>query len=194
MDTINKIIKSDFLNGIMNFILDNIWILALALGLIVIAILLIIFTKKKNENNSGFDNSDNVGDIINVDSNIQNIDYQANINVEEEIKTKPLEEIKEDVSSENIVPSILVNEDASTAVLEENSQNAFEIPMVNEQENVEVLEVVSEEKTLEETIEIPKMANEIINDGIDIKKKCVNCNAENPYYYKVCSKCGCLLD
>lgn len=43
---------------------------------------------------------------------------------------------------------------------------------------------------LEETVELPKMANEEINAGIKATKKCTNCGFENTYSSKTCSLCG----
>lgn len=235
MDTINKIIKNDFLKGIMDYILNNIWILGIALILIIVIILIIIFGKKKPKNvNDAFgDDHGNVGDsIANFEEvpavNYQNVSNEENVNMENNsienntneenipVIVDTLEEVELPVINEEVpkeetfaipeapvIPEMpLISEEPAsleTPVTPVSPEiNAFDLPMVNE--NIDKLEPEEKEdislevKTLEETLELPKMANEVINENIDLKKTCTNCHEENPYYYKVCSKCGCLLD
>lgn len=53
----------------------------------------------------------------------------------------------------------------------------------------EPLETIDQDM-IEETVELPKMVNEEINEGIIATKRCTNCGFENTYSSKTCTVCG----
>lgn len=140
----------------------------------------------------------------------------------EEIKeTSNLNMVDDNVLNNNLMNSdasanVVVNNPINNAPAEKEDLNAFDLPMpaqntevvnnfasVPKEETLEEEPVKAEEPenftapevtNLEDTLELPKMANEAINENITATKKCPNCGHDNPYSYKVCVKCGTILE
>ena len=138
----------------------------------------------------------------------------------EEIKeTSNLNMVDDNVLNNNLMnndasANVVVNNPINNAPAEKEDLNAFDLPMpahntevVNnsasapketetlEEEPVKTENFTAPEVTnLEDTLELPKMANEAINENITATKKCPNCGHDNPYSYKVCVKCGTILE
>ena len=138
----------------------------------------------------------------------------------EEIKeTSNLNMVDDNVLNNNLMnndasANVVVNNPINSAPAEKEDLNAFDLPMpaqntevVNnsasapketetlEEEPVKTENFTAPEVTnLEDTLELPKMANEAINENITATKKCPNCGHDNPYSYKVCVKCGTILE
>lgn len=139
-----------------------------------------------------------------------------------EIKeTSNLNMVDDNVLNNNLMNSdasanVVVNNPINNAPAEKEDLNAFDLPMpaqntevvnnfasVPKEETLEEEPVKAEEPenftapevtNLEDTLELPKMANEAINENITATKKCPNCGHDNPYSYKVCVKCGTILE
>lgn len=96
---------------------------------------------------------------------------------------------------DNVLNNNLMNNDASANVVVNNSASAPKETETLEEEPVKTENFTAPEVTnLEDTLELPKMANEAINENITATKKCPNCGHDNPYSYKVCVKCGTILE
>lgn len=138
---------------------------------------------------------------------------------EEMPETSNLNMVDDNVLNNNLMnndasANVVVNNPISSAPAEKEDLNAFDLPMpaqntevVNnsasapketetlEEEPVKTENFTAPEVTnLEDTLELPKMANEAINENITATKKCPNCGHDNPYSYKVCVKCGTILE
>ena len=141
---------------------------------------------------------------------------------EEMPKTSNLNMVDDNVLNNNLMKNdasanVVVNNPINNASAEKEDLNAFDLPMpaqntkvVNnyasvpkeetltetlEEEPVKAENFTAPEVTnLEDTLELPKMANEAINENITATKKCPNCGHDNPYSYKVCVKCGTILE
>lgn len=134
----------------------------------------------------------NVADDNILNNNLMNNDPTANVVVNNPINSAP--EVKEDLNAFDLpMPAQnteVVNNFAS-APKEETLTETLEEPVKAEApENFTAPEVTN----LEDTLELPKMANEAINENITATKKCPNCGHDNPYSYKVCVKCGTILE
>ena len=122
-----------------------------------------------------------------------NSDASANVVVNNPINNAP--EVKEDLNAFDLpMPAQnteVVNNFASVPKEETLTETLEEEPVkAKEPENFTAPEVTN----LEDTLELPKMANEAINENITATKKCPNCGHDNPYSYKVCVKCGTILE
>lgn len=141
---------------------------------------------------------------------------------EEMPETSNLNMVDDNVLNNNLMKNdasanVVVNNPINNAPAEKEDLNAFDLPMpaqntkvVNnyasepkeetltetlEEEPVKAENFTAPEVTnLEDTLELPKMANEAINENITATKKCPNCGHDNPYSYKVCVKCGTILE
>ncbi len=141
--------------------------------------------------NPSIENIEDTPNLNIVDDNILNNNLMSN---EEPtpIKEETQEELNafdlpmpaqntEVVSNQSIEPK----EEVLTETLEEEPSPKVEVP-----QNFTTPEVTN----LEDTLELPKMANAAINENITATKKCPNCGHDNPYSYKVCVKCGTILE
>lgn len=244
----DAILENETLNKVMNFILDNIWIIGLSLAIIVVIILIIIFSKKRpveiNDNNNG-----NVGDLITVNHNLENnmltsedlVDQNINdgnnlVNlrgandpqiVSENLSgPEPVEILANTGNELSITPDTtddfkanqnetLVEDPIETLnTLPQNEVSgmekvddisAFDMPAPNTNQTSTIENIFSENKDisaqvpevtdLEDTLELPKMANatpESVNQILT--KKCQSCGHINNAAYKVCVKCGNILE
>lgn len=140
---------------------------------------------------------------------------------EEMPETSNLNMVDDNVLNNNLMKNdasanVVVNNPINNAPAEKEDLNAFDLPMpaqntevvnnfasVPKEETLEEEPVKAEEPenftapevtNLEDTLELPKMANEAINENITATKKCPNCGHDNPYSYKVCVKCGTILE
>ncbi len=128
-----------------------------------------------------------------LNNNLMNSDASANVVVNNPINNAPAE--KEDLNAFDLpMPAQntkVVNNYASAPKEETLTETLEEEPVKAEApENFTAPEVTN----LEDTLELPKMANEAINENITATKKCPNCGHDNPYSYKVCVKCGTILE
>ena len=128
-----------------------------------------------------------------LNNNLMNSDASANVVVNNPINNAP--EVKEDLNAFDLpMPAQnteVVNNFASVPKEETLTETLEEEPVkAKEPENFTAPEVTN----LEDTLELPKMANEAINENITATKKCPNCGHDNPYSYKVCVKCGTILE
>ena len=128
-----------------------------------------------------------------LNNNLMNSDASANVVVNNPINNAP--EVKEDLNAFDLpMPAQnteVVNNFASVPKEETLTETLEEEPVkTTEPENFTAPEVTN----LEDTLELPKMANEAINENITATKKCPNCGHDNPYSYKVCVKCGTILE
>lgn len=128
-----------------------------------------------------------------LNNNLMNSDASANVVVNNPINNAP--EVKEDLNAFDLpMPAQnteVVNNYASVPKEETLTETLEEEPVkAKEPENFTAPEVTN----LEDTLELPKMANEAINENITATKKCPNCGHDNPYSYKVCVKCGTILE
>lgn len=128
-----------------------------------------------------------------LNNNLMNNDASANVVVNNPINNAPAE--KEDLNAFDLpMPAQnteVVNNFASVPKEETLTETLEEKPVkAEEPENFTAPEVTD----LEDTLELPKMANEAINENITATKKCPNCGHDNPYSYKVCVKCGTILE
>lgn len=125
-----------------------------------------------------------------LNNNLMNNDASANVVVNNPINNAPAE--KEDLNAFDLpMPAQntkVVNNYASEPKEETLTETLEEEPV--KAENFTAPEVTN----LEDTLELPKMANEAINENITATKKCPNCGHDNPYSYKVCVKCGTILE
>lgn len=125
-----------------------------------------------------------------LNNNLMNNDASANVVVNNPINNAPAE--KEDLNAFDLpMPAQntkVVNNYASVPKEETLTETLEEEPV--KAENFTAPEVTN----LEDTLELPKMANEAINENITATKKCPNCGHDNPYSYKVCVKCGTILE
>lgn len=125
-----------------------------------------------------------------LNNNLMNSDASANVVVNNPINNAP--EVKEDLNAFDLpMPAQntkAVNNYASEPKEETLTETLEEEPV--KAENFTAPEVTN----LEDTLELPKMANEAINENITATKKCPNCGHDNPYSYKVCVKCGTILE
>lgn len=128
-----------------------------------------------------------------LNNNLMNSDASANVVVNNPINNAP--EVKEDLNAFDLpMPAQntkVVNNYSSEPKEETLTETLEEEPVkAKEPENFTAPEVTN----LEDTLELPKMANEAINENITATKKCPNCGHDNPYSYKVCVKCGTILE
>ena len=128
-----------------------------------------------------------------LNNNLMKNDASANVVVNNPINNAPAE--KEDLNAFDLpMPAQntkVVNNYASAPKEETLTETLEEEPVKAEApENFTAPEVTN----LEDTLELPKMANEAINENITATKKCPNCGHDNPYSYKVCVKCGTILE
>ncbi len=125
-----------------------------------------------------------------LNNNLMKNDASANVVVNNPINNTPAE--KEDLNAFDLpMPAQntkVVNNYASEPKEETLTETLEEEPV--KAENFTAPEVTN----LEDTLELPKMANEAINENITATKKCPNCGHDNPYSYKVCVKCGTILE
>jgi hypothetical protein len=116
-------------------------------------------------------------------------------NVVEDNPINNVPEVKEDLNAFDLpMPAQnteVINNYAAEPKEETLTETLEEEPVkVETPENFDAPEVTN----LEDTLELPKMANEAINENITATKKCPNCGHDNPYSYKVCVKCGTILE
>ncbi len=128
-----------------------------------------------------------------LNNNLMNNDASANVVVNNSLNNAP--EVKDDLNAFDLpMPAQnteVVNNFATEPKEETLTENLEEEPVkVETPENFTAPEVTN----LEDTLELPKMANEAINENITATKKCPNCGHDNPYSYKVCVKCGTILE
>ena len=138
----------------------------------------------------------NTEDAVIEETNTLNNNY---VSIENESKKV----IDEDITNAFEIPPI-INESEKTDTLDilsnqdtNNFINSGE-PLMPTNEEIESLDF-NEEPTLdkdilEETVELPKMANVEINSDITATKKCNNCGFENIYSSKTCLMCGETLE
>lgn len=138
----------------------------------------------------------NTEDLVVEETNTLNNNY---VSIENESKKV----IDEDITNAFEIPPI-INESEKTDTLDilsnqdtNNFINSGE-PLMPTYEELESLDF-NEEPTLdkdilEETVELPKMANVEINSDITATKKCNNCGFENIYSSKTCLMCGETLE
>ena len=116
-------------------------------------------------------------------------------NVVEDNPINNVPEVKEDLNAFDLpMPAQnteVINNYAAEPKEETLTETLDEEPVkVETPENFDAPKVTN----LEDTLELPKMANEAINENITATKKCPNCGHDNPYSYKVCVKCGTILE
>lgn len=107
--------------------------------------------------------------------------------------------IDEDITNAFEIPPI-INESEKTDtldILSNQDSNSFinsGEPLMPTYEELESLDLNTppslDKDILEETVELPKMANVEINSDITETKKCYNCGYENIYSSKTCLMCG----
>ncbi len=254
------ILENETLSKVMNFILDNIWIIGLCLAIIVVIILIIIFSKKRpveiNDNSTG-----NVGEMIEVNQNLENnmltsddlvdtnidngnnlvnirgaddpqtdlenlrgdesVEILANTGNELSITPDTIEDFKamaneteqpEPIETLNTLPQNDVSgmienvndEVGPTSSKTEPEINAFDMPMPKENQQSDPLGELSittsapvngpEITSLEDTLELPKMASDVASASPLQTKKCQSCGHANNAAFKVCVKCGNILE
>ena len=129
----------------------------------------------------------NIVDDNVLNNNLMNNDASANVVVNNPINNAPAE--KEDLNAFDLPMP------AQNTEVVNNSASAPKETETLEEEPVKTENFTAPEVTnLEDTLELPKMANEAINENITATKKCPNCGHDNPYSYKVCVKCGTILE
>lgn len=138
---------------------------------------------------------------LNTDETIvDNITPTNNSYINLEPGELPKQNVDEDITSAFNIKPIMEYENKAVDPIEEVSNtkpiNLENIhgPVIPEIDNTEILELTSEkvldQDILEETIELPKMANDEINSGLTATKTCLNCGFENTYSSKNCYMCG----
>lgn len=138
---------------------------------------------------------------LNTDETIvDNITPTNNSYINLEPEELPKQNVDEDITSAFNIKPIIEYENKAVDPIEEVSNtkpiNLENIngPVIPEIDNTEILELTSEkvldQDILEETIELPKMANDEINSGLTATKTCLNCGFENTYSSKNCYMCG----
>lgn len=138
----------------------------------------------------------NTEDAVIEETNTLNNNY---VSIENESKKV----IDEDITNAFEIPPI-INESEKTDTLDilsnqdtNNFINSGE-PLMPTYEELESLDFNEEppldKDILEETVELPKMANVEINSDITATKKCNNCGFENIYSSKTCLMCGETLE
>ena len=107
--------------------------------------------------------------------------------------------IDEDITNAFEIPPIIEKREKTDTldILSDQSTNNFInsgeplMPTYEELESLDLNEPPALDKDiLEETVELPKMANVEINSDITATKKCYNCGFENEYSSKTCLMCG----
>lgn len=107
--------------------------------------------------------------------------------------------IDEDITNAFEIPPIIEEREKTDTldILSNQSTNNFInsgeplMPTYEELESLDLNEPPALDKDiLEETVELPKMANVEINNDITATKKCYNCGFENEYSSKSCLMCG----
>lgn len=99
-----------------------------------------------------------------------------------ELEKEELETINFEEKIDNIVNNdlFIANEENVEKTLNENSNTN---PPLHATQELDI-------DMLEETLELPKMVNDEINNNITATKKCNNCGFENAYSSKNCYMCG----
>ena len=74
-----------------------------------------------------------------------------------------------------------------------------EDPLVETLDNLDITPSIApnntpKTETLMETLEMPKIINEVINSDITVTKTCPKCGYKNNYVNKSCEKCGTILE
>lgn len=192
--------------------------------IIILVTLLITKKKnnKKDESYQNINTNEPVQGSISDEIIIQQQEEKNNIPELAEEKTLNMEEIDEKEQIDNSY--VTLEETQNNKVLDEDITNIFKMDSMIEQEDktdtlteitqndifgynnsgvpdmpkpeeLEKLEYIPVDKDiLEETVELPKMANVEINNDITATKKCNNCGFENIYSQKNCLMCSEPLD
>lgn len=119
------------------------------------------------------------------------------------IENSPKKIIDEDITNAFEIPPIIEEREITETLDIAPSQDSniftnFENQFRPNHEKIDSLDINTpsslDKDILEETVELPKMANVEINSDITATKKCNNCGFENIYSSKTCLMCGETLE
>lgn len=138
----------------------------------------------------------NTEESVTEETNTLNNRY---VNIEKETKKV----IDEDITNAFEIPPIIEEKENTDTLTILSNQDSNEFvnsgkPLMPTYEELESLDLNEpsplDKDILEETVELPKMANVEINSDITATKKCNNCGFENVYSSKTCLMCGETLE